>query len=176
MIAGTDIHPFARLGEWADTWAATHPADDVIFQHGYTPAPLHAQGVEIFAPAELTKALHGADVVVCHGGPGTISTVRASGLQPVVLARDPAFREHVDEHQLRFAAWAGDRGLAIIVNDADGISVAVEEAVQRGRNDAGPSAQVDDSVRTLGARMGSLLGGGPQRRRIPLLRRPRRLP
>lgn len=171
VITGTDVHPFTRLCEWADAWVAAHPDDDVLVQHGYTPAPIRARGTEILAPTELADALAAADVAVCHGGPGTISTVRASGLQPVVLARDPAHGEHVDGHQLRFAAWAGDRGLATIADGVEELSAAVEAAALRGREDAGPAAQIDATIDALGREIETLLSDGPRRRRIPMIRR-----
>lgn len=174
VIAGTDIHPFSRLTAWADAWAAAHPQDDVLVQHGYTPAPQRARAVEMFTPSELTDALAGADLVVCHGGPGTISTVRAGGLQPVVLARDPDRGEHVDSHQQRFARWAGDRGLADIAADVDALSAAVEAAAARGRRDSAPAAQLEATVQALRGEISTLLTRGPRRRRIPMLRRRRR--
>ena len=171
VIAGTDVHPFGRLSGWADAWADAHPDDDVLVQHGYTPAPARARGIEMFTPDELAEALAGADAVVCHGGPGTISTVRAAGLLPVVLPRDPARGEHVDGHQLRFARWAGDRGLAVIAEDVDRLGAEVETAAARGREEAGPAEQVDATVRTLGDEIAALLRDGPRRRRFPMLRR-----
>lgn len=174
VITGTDVHPFTRLIEWADAWAAGHPDDDVLVQHGYTAAPRVARAVEIFTPAELTRALEGADVVVCHGGPGTISTVRSAGLQPVVVARDPSLGEHVDGHQLRFAGWAGERGLAVVAATVDDLPAAVADASAQGRGDAAPATQVDATVRALGAQIAALLERGPTRRRIPMIRR--RLP
>lgn len=173
VIVGTDVHPFGRLTEWADAWANAHPGDDVLVQHGYSPAPARARAVEMFTPDELAEALAGADAAVCHGGPGTISTVRAAGLLPVVLARDPARGEHVDGHQLRFARWAGDRGLAVIAADLAELGAQVETAAERGRADAGPAEQIDATVRTLGDEIAALLRDGPRRRRFPML--PRRL-
>lgn len=174
VIAGTDIHPFSRLIDWTDAWAAEHPDDDVLVQHGYTAAPLRARAVEMFTPAELADALAGADLVVCHGGPGTISTVRASGLRPVVLARDPDRGEHVDSHQQRFARWAGDRGLADIVEGVGALPAAVEAAAARGRGDSAPAAQLEATVEALRDEISTLRARGPRRRRIPMIRR--RLP
>lgn len=171
VIVGTDVHPFARLTEWADGWARSHPDDDVLVQHGYSPAPRVARGVEMFTPSELEAALTEADVVISHGGPGTISTVRASGLLPIVLARDPEYGEHVDGHQLRFATWAGARGLAAVVEGEGALDAAVEAGCSAVRSAAGPAPQVEVSVRTLGENILAVLRDGPRRRRVPMLRR-----
>lgn len=169
ILAGTDVHPFKRMCEWADRWAAAHPDDDVLVQHGYTSPPVAARGVQILTPDALEEALSEADVAVSHGGPGTISTVRASGLRPVVLARNPAHGEHVDGHQMRFAAWAGERGLAIVVADEQGLDAAVEMALEVGRGSAAPGAQVETSLRALGDRIAEVLQVGPGRRRVPMV-------
>lgn len=173
VMAGTDVHPFARLCSWADAWARTHPSDDVLVQHGYTPAPRIARGVVILSPAELNQALADADVAVSHGGPGTIAAIRGSGLQPVVIPRDPTHGEHVDGHQMRFAAWAGRRGLATVVLTVEELDDAVETALGLERGDSGPAVQVDASVRSLGAAILEVMHSGSLRRSVPMLRRRR---
>ncbi|WP_372236644.1 glycosyltransferase [Microbacterium sp. RU33B] len=126
------------------------------------------------APADLSDALAEADLVITHGGPGTIATVRSAGLMPIVLARDPALGEHVDEHQLRFAKWAHERGLGIVVDD----TAELEEAIGRngsmkGATAAHPAAQVAASVASFGEKLRVLRSGRAPRRTFPLLRRPR---
>ena len=111
VVVGTDHHPFARAVEWADRWAQAHPDDQVTVQHGSSAPPARARGVAVVAPAELDGLMRGADVVITHGGPGTISAARAAGHVPLILPRDPSHGEHVDDHQMRFSAWADEHGL-----------------------------------------------------------------
>lgn len=116
VVVGTDHHPFTRAVAWADAWATAHPDDAVMIQHGASPAPTRASGVAVVAPAELDDLMRAADVVITHGGPGTIAAARAAGHLPFVLPRDPVHGEHVDDHQMRFSAWADRHGLGVRVD------------------------------------------------------------
>lgn len=173
VITGTDTHPFDRLCRWADEWSETHPDDDVVVQYGFSTAPSVARSVKIMAPTDLSAALNGADVVITHGGPGTISTVRSAGLFPVILARDPARGEHVDEHQLRFAQWARGRELGIVVESTTDLESAIERAAAQDGGTAQPNAQIAGSVASLGDQLRILKRGSRLRRSFPLLRKPR---
>ncbi|MBX9386736.1 glycosyltransferase [Streptomonospora nanhaiensis] len=104
VAVGTDHHPFTRLIDWADTYAAERPEVRVLVQHGATPAPGTAEGVGLIDRDRLGAAMRAAAAVVTHGGPATISEARAAGRLPIAVARDPELGEHVDDHQLRFVA------------------------------------------------------------------------
>lgn len=149
MILGTDIHPFDRMCRWADAWCSRNPGDDLLVQRGYTDAPKIARSVMMFTPSELAQALDTADIAISHGGPGTISAVRAAGLLPIVLPRNPAHGEHVDDHQLRFAAWAGERGLAHVVDDVSELGKAIQTAGTTRPSSESPHAQIEASVIAL---------------------------
>lgn len=174
VIVGTDRHPFARACEWADEWASSNPDHDVLVQHGFTNAPHVARGVEILAPQQLGVVLGGAQLVVTHGGPGTISAVRAAGKYPIILPRDPERGEHVDGHQMRFAAWAAEHGLGRVVWDAAQLGSALEAAGDvSATGNVDPTAQVRESVTTLGIRIGELPAMRRRRRSVLRLGRTR---
>jgi UDP-N-acetylglucosamine transferase subunit ALG13 len=111
VVLGTDHHPFLRLVTWADDHQRRHTGDEVVVQHGYSPAPSGTEALSITSPAELDELMRSADVVITHGGPGTAMAARRAGHLPLVLARDPELGEHVDGHQMRFTAWASEKGL-----------------------------------------------------------------
>lgn len=125
VLVGTDHHDFSRLVRWADDWQREHPEDRVLVQHGSSPAPAAAAGTELVPPTELVAVLEGADVVVTHGGPGTIMSARHAGHHPIALPRDPALGEHVDAHQRLFVEWATGRGLCQGVSSVDQLTAAV---------------------------------------------------
>ncbi len=125
VLVGTDHHAFDRLVSWADRWAAAHPEDDVLVQHGASGAPTTAQGRDIMPPAELRDRCARSDIVVTHGGPGTIMDARAAGHRPIVLPREPARGEHVDDHQLRFSTWAAGKQLITRVADVPQLDARV---------------------------------------------------
>ena len=70
-----------------------------------------------------------ADIVITHGGPGTVADARASGHMPLAVPRDPAHGEHVDGHQQRFVPWAGERDLVRACDAPDDLDDAVASAV-----------------------------------------------
>lgn len=111
VTVGTDHHPFDRLVNWVDQWANDHPEVDVLVQRGRSDAPRHARSEAFMDPGSLAEAMADADAVVCHGGPSSIMEARAAGHRPIVVPRDPALGEHVDGHQLRFAAALEGEGL-----------------------------------------------------------------
>lgn len=169
VIVGTDHHPFERMRQWADAWQDSHPDDEVVLQHGFTAAPVSARGVEMLAPADLTELLGTVDVAITHGGPGTISTVRAAGLVPIVVPRDPRLGEHVDDHQQRFATWAGERGLGIVVRDTAQLHEMVQQQATVGRlaPDERPGVA---AIAEVGRVFDMLRNGSRGRAVVPVLR------
>lgn len=88
------------------------PRDDVRWQVGASirdglPGDSYAEmGYE-----EIIKSIEWADVVLCHGGVGTILDCLARGKSPLMLTRSAAFGEHVDDHQAEFVHQITSRGL-----------------------------------------------------------------
>ncbi|MDS1269808.1 glycosyltransferase [Lipingzhangella sp. LS1_29] len=126
---GTDHHPFPRLVRWLDAWATAHPEVRVLLQHGATPAPDIASGVEFLDHTELRAAMAEATAVVCHGGPATIMEARHAGHLPLVVARDPELGEHVDDHQFRFVARLDAAGVARACPTEDQLHAVLDKAL-----------------------------------------------
>jgi UDP-N-acetylglucosamine transferase subunit ALG13 len=133
-LLGTDHHPFTRLVSWCDDVAAARPDVEVLVQHGSTAAPVVATGKDFLDKQTLTESLERAQVAICHGGPGLISDVRAAGLHPLVVARDPSLGEHVDGHQMRFVARVAASGIVESITTYDQLidKVAAMLATDRG--------------------------------------------
>jgi UDP-N-acetylglucosamine transferase subunit ALG13 len=128
ISAGTDHHPFDRLMAWAGNWAAAHPEDTVVVQHGTTRPPQGVEAAELFRRDEMRAQIESADVVVISGGPGGVMDVRATGRRPIVVARRHSLGEHVDDHQHAFARHLAATGLAVCVETEDEFTGAVEDA------------------------------------------------
>ncbi|MBB6173504.1 UDP-N-acetylglucosamine transferase subunit ALG13/GT2 family glycosyltransferase [Nocardiopsis mwathae] len=104
VTVGTDHHPFDRLIDWADAYAADHPDIRVLVQYGRSRVPEAAEGTDFLGPARLRELMREAAAVVTHGGPATVTEARRAGRLPITVARDPELGEHVDDHQLRFVS------------------------------------------------------------------------
>jgi UDP-N-acetylglucosamine transferase subunit ALG13 len=129
VLLGTDHHPFDRLVGWADEAARRHPDRRIVVQHGETRAPEVAEGHDYLPHATIMQLLAEAGAVVCHGGPGTIMDARGHGHLPICVPRDPAYGEHVDSHQQRFAAVAHDAGVLTVAETAESFHSALGQAL-----------------------------------------------
>ena len=122
-------YPFRRLVE---RLVEILPADaDVLWQTGCTPVEdLDIPGHESLPSSELRDAIAHADVVVAHAGTGTAITALEQGRCPVLVPREHAHGEHVDDHQAQTAARLQARGLAIAVR-VDELRLSVLEEATR---------------------------------------------
>lgn len=161
VALGTDHHPFERAVRWLDAWAAANPRARVLVQHGHSPSPRHAEGLPFLGRDQLHAAMTQAAVVVSHGGPGIITEARRAGRLPVVLARDPELGEHVDDHQLQFAARLDSCGLARVCATAQQLTAAIDAALARPedfRVAPGSGEETVRAARRAGALIDLLIG------------------
>jgi len=129
LSVGTDKHPFDRLVGWVDDWAAAHPDVEVFIQYGNSAAPTSAAGADLIPHSELLDMLRTATVVVSHGGPSTVMDIRACRRYPLVVGRNPAMGEHVDEHQMRFAEHLAKHGMATQVDTEEQLHGLIDKGL-----------------------------------------------
>ncbi|MFC3501901.1 glycosyltransferase [Micromonospora krabiensis] len=159
LAVGTDTHPFERLVRWLEEWHGDAAADvRLTVQHGHTRSPALPGAVPFLRHDALQAALADADLVVCHGGPATILEARRHGRLPIVVPRDPARGEHVDDHQQLFARRLGAAGLVALCESRE----ALRDALAAGLADparytvaADPGAQA--AQRAAVARVGQIV-------------------
>ncbi len=126
VSVGTDHHPFDRLIEWISA-IQEKLAIDVVVQRGATGAKQGVDSVDYVTAPELAALMQTADAVVCHGGPGTISMAQRAGHRPIVVARDPSLGEHVDDHQMRYAAKLAREGTIEVADSVDELARLLAE-------------------------------------------------
>ena len=115
---GTDHHPFDRLLDWLEPWAAKHPDVSLVVQHGHSRPAASGENHQMLGSAELAQRYQEADLIVAQVGPGTIADANAAGLLPVVVPRDPALGEVVDGHQFAFGRFMAEKGRCLTVTTA----------------------------------------------------------
>jgi UDP-N-acetylglucosamine transferase subunit ALG13 len=155
VTLGTHQQPMDRLVAELDRLIESGVVeDDVLVQaaaFGRRPQRAKALGVVPFD--ELEALARRADVVVTHGGPGSIMLALAHGRAPVVVPRDPAHGEHVDDHQLRFVQWLAARRPIRPVTDVADLGIAIAEArgraVQADVRAERPAARAVDRLRAI---------------------------
>lgn len=129
-VVGTDHHPFDRLVEWIDTWHSHNVECEVFVQRGSTDRVPNVDSAKWLAPSELDAMMQRADAIVCHGGPSTIMEARRVGVVPVVVPRDPALGEHVDDHQLRFTEFMAAKGAILLARTEAELSDHLQTVVK----------------------------------------------
>ncbi len=104
---------FRRL---VDACQRVIPANsEVLWQTGATDVTgLGIEARESISATELEQATASADVVISHAGVGSALTALRCGKRPILVPRQAAFGEHVDDHQRQIAAELEGRGLALV--------------------------------------------------------------
>jgi UDP-N-acetylglucosamine transferase subunit ALG13 len=133
-----------------------------VVQHGTSAPPRRAEGVDYLDHGALTSLLDEATVVVCHGGPTTITESRRHGRRPIVVPRDPALGEHVDDHQQRFCARMEAKGLISAAADEERLRALLDRALETPAEFVVEAAggDVAASVAKFGALVAALLARG----------------
>jgi UDP-N-acetylglucosamine transferase subunit ALG13 len=128
VTVGTDHHPFHRLISWVDGWLDRAWADCFV-QYGTSQPPSAADGSAFLSHTELSRRIAEAQVVVCHGGPGTIIDCLRSGSKPIVVPREKRMGEHVDDHQVRFASRLERSALISIARTPTELHDLIDDAI-----------------------------------------------
>ena len=112
---GTHEDPFNRLLEALDRLKEQQIIqEDVRIQSGYsTYIPRFCQAEKMLAFDLVQAWMAEARIIITHGGPATIMQALSHGKIPIVVPRQPAFKEHVDGHQVAFARRLRDRVLVV---------------------------------------------------------------
>ncbi|MET8042326.1 glycosyltransferase [Micromonospora sp. NPDC005215] len=159
VAVGTDKHPFDRLVDWLAQWHAQAPDPvGLTMQHGHTSAPHLPGAVPFLGHDALQQAMDEADLVVCHGGPATILEARRHGHLPIVVPRDPARGEHVDDHQLLFARRLGAAGLVALCETREALHGALADGLaDPSRYAVAADPQAHEAQRAAVARVGRIV-------------------
>ncbi|GAB7051336.1 glycosyltransferase [Catenuloplanes indicus] len=130
VVVGTDVHRFDRLMGWLEQWHTTRRDGlAMLIQHGSSRRPEIPGATAFLAHEALAEAMTRVRAVVSHGGPATITEARRNGHTPIVVARDPAHGEHVDDHQMLFAGRLAGYGLIRLCASATELHTALDEAM-----------------------------------------------
>jgi len=77
--------------------------DNIFAQIGYTKyKPKNFEYREMIAYDEMDDLVKKSDIIITHGGPGSIFHPLQYGKIPIVVPRNPKYNEHVDDHQILF--------------------------------------------------------------------------
>jgi UDP-N-acetylglucosamine transferase subunit ALG13 len=119
ITVGTHEDPFDRLVKAIDTLKKEQRiTQEVFIQTGYSKyQPQYCQ-YKAFVPfEEMTRRMAESDMVITHGGTGSIMLILYHQKIPIVVPRKSEFHEHIDDHQVLFCQTMADKGKIIPVYD-----------------------------------------------------------
>ena len=91
-----------------------HIKDEIFAQIGYCDyVPKYFQSKKMIGYDEMDEWVKASDIIITHGGPGSIFHPLQYNKIPIVVPRNSEFNEHVDNHQMLFAKRL-DEGSRII--------------------------------------------------------------
>lgn len=94
---GTQDKPFNRLLEYIEE---ANIEDEVIIQSGFTEFKSNKYKVyEYMDKDAFNKALEDADIIICHGGVGSIMHALSLNKKVIACARLSKYKEHQNDHQ-----------------------------------------------------------------------------
>jgi UDP-N-acetylglucosamine transferase subunit ALG13 len=177
VTVGTDHHPFDRLISWTNDWLRQHPEHVPWFyvQSGAASVQPDCPGSRFLEAGQLGALLDMADVMLCHGGPGSIADAWERGQVPIVVPRLRRLGEVVDDHQVDFCRKLAGLGRVRLAEEPAGLAELLDEAARdytRFRTTA-PEADVSAAVTRFGDFVDELVSR--PRRRLSLTHRARRI-
>lgn len=130
VSVGTQKFPFDRLLKLAEQAAqAGGPKDQYFAQSGfcnYTPQCITCK--PFLQKEEFEQQIQDCDLLIVHGGVGTIITALKYQKKVVVIPRLGKYGEHVDNHQMQIARSFEQKGLVLCYREGDDILALVEKA------------------------------------------------
>ncbi|MCK5878671.1 MAG: hypothetical protein KAH24_02760 [Holophagae bacterium] len=121
VTVGLERKPYNRLLRAVDEAAGKGwiPSDTLV-QGGHTPFLCrYCKTVPFLSFDELRDAIRQADLVIAHGGVGSVLLALEEGKIPLVLPRRADLGEHVDNHQIEFVKRMEQEGRVMAAYDTE---------------------------------------------------------
>lgn len=100
-----------------------HIKEEVFAQIGYTNyAPKNYEVKKMIGYDEMDEYVRKSDIIITHGGPGSIFHPLQYNKVPIVVPRNPEFDEHVDNHQILFTKRLDKNSKIIGVYDIEDLN------------------------------------------------------
>ena len=117
VTLGTQKQPFTRL---LDAIEHSNIKDEIIVQAGLTKYESKKMKIFDFIPyEEMNKLIDKCDLVITHGGTGSIIMPLKKGKKVIACPRLSKYQEHVDDHQLQITEPFSEEGHILLFNDGD---------------------------------------------------------
>jgi UDP-N-acetylglucosamine transferase subunit ALG13 len=154
VTTGNGVQSFSRLLDEIVRIAPQLP-QPVIVQHGKTAFSVEGiQSFDLVDSVSFQKLLTDCEVLITHGGGGSVFAALKIGKKPVVVPRLKKFDEIIDDHQVTFAHELQRQGKVIAVDDVSQLLAVVREVQanpkipDRTKEDIDPIAIIGAAIKT----------------------------
>lgn len=129
VLLGTQNNSFHRLLEEIQKNIDNgNIKEEVVVQKGYT--KFESENMTLYTqlpPDELKKLIDKADLIITHGGVGSIITAIEKNKKVIAIPRLKKYKEHVNDHQLDIIKSFSDAGYIIGLNSVEQLKDALKE-------------------------------------------------
>ena len=129
VLLGTQNNSFHRLLEEIQKNIDNKIIKEkVIVQKGYT--KFESKDMELFSqlsPEEIDKLIEEADIIITHGGVGSIITSITKGKKVIAVPRLKKYKEHVNNHQLDIIEAFNEKGYIIGIHGVEELQDALNK-------------------------------------------------
>lgn len=127
ILLGTQNNSFHRLLKEVDKLIEKKKIkEEVIVQAGYT--KYESKNMKIFnliSKEELERYQDKADLIITHGGVGSIISSIKKGKKTIAIPRLHEYHEHVNNHQKEIVELFGKRGYILGINNVNELEKAL---------------------------------------------------
>lgn len=130
VTLGTQDKEFTRLLEAIDREIEKgNIKERVVVQAGYT--KYESKNMEIFdliSTDEFNKYIKSADLIITHGGAGSILTAIKNNKKVIAAARLYKYKEHTNDHQKQIVKEFADEGYILELRDFNKLGKLIEKS------------------------------------------------
>jgi len=129
VLLGTQNNSFHRLLEEIQKNIDNgNIKDEVLVQKGYTKFESKSMKLYNQLPIdEIRQLTEKADLVITHGGVGSIITSLEKSKKVIAVPRLKKYKEHVNDHQIDIIKSFGEAGYIIGLNNVEELSDALKK-------------------------------------------------
>jgi len=127
VLLGTQDKSFIRLLKAIDN-NIEYINDDIVVQAGHT--KFESSNMNVFdfsSKEEFEELVEGADLIITHGGVGSIVDALKKGKKVIAAARLKKYGEHVNDHQLQIIDLFVEMGYILKLDDFNDIIKLIKE-------------------------------------------------
>ncbi len=130
VILGTQDKPFVRLLNAVEQQVVSGAInEEVIVQAGNTKySSDNMQIMDLIPMDELKKLMSVANLIITHGGVGSIIDALKLKKRVIVCPRLQKYGEHINDHQIEITENCLEKGYICVFNDGDDLGEVIEKA------------------------------------------------